>query len=206
VLSHLSDFELEYKPPNILPVDKWIIERTNETIIEASKWLNEYEVGMARKTIDDLFWKDLCDNYIEIAKERLYQPETHGFEERKSAQHAIYYCLFNILKMYAVYIPHIAEYIYQKGFRDFESAISIHLTEWEKPEMADADILGFGETLKQAVSEVRKFKTENNLSMRSEVDEAVISADFKYRQWFEKTEKDFVSCSHAKKIIYNWTN
>ena len=204
VLTHLEDFAPDYRPANILPVDRWIIERTNETIIESAKWLDEYEVGMARKIIDDLFWKDLCDNYIEIVKERLYQPDTHGFEERKSAQHAIYYSLFNVLKMYAIYIPHETEYIYQKGFRGFESAISIHLTMWEKPESANADILGFGETLKQAVSEVRRYKTENNLSMKTEMDEAVISANIKYRQWFLETEKDFVSCSHAKKITYNW--
>jgi valyl-tRNA synthetase len=204
VLSHLFDFDPKYVPAKMLPVDSWIIEKTNETIIEAAKWLDEYEVGMARKIIDDLFWKDLCDNYIEIVKERLYQPEIHGEEERKSAQRAIYYCLWNILKMYAIYIPHETEYIYLKGFKSFEGAASIHLTAWEKPGPADEEILGFGETLKQAVFEVRKYKTENNLSMKTEVEEAVITADAKYQKWFSETEKDFISCSRAKKIAYNW--
>ena len=204
VLSHLDDFDPKYIPVKIMPVDKWIIEKTNETIIEASKWLNEYEIGMARKIVDDLFWKDLCDNYIEIVKERLYQPENHGFEERKSAQYAIYYCLFCILKMYAIYIPHETEYIYLNGFKDFETAVSIHLTEWEKPVSIDSDILKFGEILKQAVSDVRKFKTENNLSMRAEVEEAVITAETKFKNWLGETEKDFIACCHAKKIKYNF--
>ena len=119
VISHLFDFDPLYQPKCILPVDRWIIERTNETVIDASKWLDEYEIGLARKVIDDLFWKDLCDYYIEIVKERLYQPEKHGTEERKSAQYAIYYCLLTILKMYAIYIPHEPEYIYIKGLKDF---------------------------------------------------------------------------------------
>ncbi|MCL2158149.1 MAG: class I tRNA ligase family protein, partial [Oscillospiraceae bacterium] len=204
VLSHLEDFDPAYVPEKLLPVDSWIIEKTNETILEAVKWLNEYEVGLARKTIDDLFWKDLCDNYIEIVKERLYQPDIHGEKERKSAQYAIYYSLFEILKMYAIYIPHETEYIYLKGFLDFAGSPSIHLTTWAKPKAPDADILGFGESLKQAVSDVRKYKTENNLSMRTEIDEAVITANAKYQGWYAETEKDFVSCSHAKKIVYNW--
>ncbi|MCL2816601.1 MAG: valine--tRNA ligase, partial [Oscillospiraceae bacterium] len=203
VLSHLEDFDPKYKPAKILPVDRWIIERTNEVILEAAKWLGEYEVGLARKIIDDLFWKDLCDNYIEIVKERLYQPENHGYEERKSAQYAIYYCLFNILKMYAIYIPHETEYIYLKGFKDFAGEISIHLTEWEKPDSVDAGILEFGEILKQAIAEVRRYKTENNLSMRTEIDEAVITADPKFKEWLIETEKDFIACSHAKKVVYN---
>ncbi|MCL1793756.1 MAG: valine--tRNA ligase [Oscillospiraceae bacterium] len=204
VLSHLGDFDPGYKPENMLPVDLWIIEKTNEAIIEAAKWLDEYEIGLARKIADDLFWKDLCDNYIEIVKERLYQPETHGENERKSAQYAMYYSLFCILKIYSIYIPHETEYIYLKGFKDFENSASIHLTKWEKPESLNAEILGFGETLKQAISEVRKYKTENNLSMKTEIEEAFITADFKYQKWFLEIEKDFVSCSHAKKITYNW--
>jgi valyl-tRNA synthetase len=202
VLSHLEDFDPKYQPEKILPVDRWIIERTNEAILEIVRWLNEYEIGLARKVADDLFWKDLCDNYIEIVKERLYQPENHGYEQRRSAQYAIYYCLFNILKIYAIYIPHETEYIYLKGFKDFEGEISIHLTEWAKPEAVDSEILGFGEILKQAVSEVRKYKTENNLSMRAEIDEAVITADPKFKEWLSETEKDFIACSHAKKIVY----
>ncbi len=32
-----------------------IIERTKEVVIEAAKWLDEYEIGLARKVVDDLF-------------------------------------------------------------------------------------------------------------------------------------------------------
>lgn len=50
----------------------------------------------ARHEIDDLFWKDFCDYYIEIAKERLYQPEKHGAEQRYSGQIALYHSLLGI--------------------------------------------------------------------------------------------------------------
>ncbi|MCL2080018.1 MAG: valine--tRNA ligase [Oscillospiraceae bacterium] len=202
VLSHLRDFDAAYQPAHILPVDRWIMERTNEAILDAAKWLDVYEVGLARKIVDDLFWKDLCDNYIEIVKERLYQPDIHGEEERKSAQYAIYYCLLCILKMYAIYIPHETEYIYLKGFKDFVGLPSIHLTEWPKPSDFDVEIIKFGETLKDAVAEVRKHKSENNLSMKTEIEEAVIACAPEFKQWFIETEKDFAACTHAKDIKY----
>lgn len=202
VLSHLTDFDPAYVPPHVLPIDRWIIERTNETIMEASRWLDEYEIGMARKAVDDLFWKDLCDNYIEIVKERLYKPEIHGEEERRSAQYAIYYCLLTVLKMYAIYIPHESEYIYLKGFQDFDGAVSIHKTEWPCPEKIDKDLIAFGEAIKDAISEVRKYKSENNLSMRTEMDAALIKAPAKYAEWLKETEKDFIACNHVGRVDY----
>lgn len=202
VLSHLQDFDPNYKPSVVMPVDRWIIERTNQTIMEACRLLDSYEIGLARKIIDDLFWKDLCDNYIEIAKERLYQPKIHGEEERKSAQSAIYYCLLNVLKMYSIYIPHLTEYIYQKGLKEFVGIASIHLTVWPKIKKVDENILTFGEQLKDAISLMRKYKSENNLSMRAEIEEFVIHGSQKYEKWFNDTEKDLFACSHAKNIIF----
>lgn len=202
VLSHLTDFDPSYIPVHILPIDQWIIERTNEAIISTTKWLNEYEIGLARKVIDELFWKDLCDNYIEIVKERLYQPDIHGIEERKSAQYAIYYCLLNVLKMYAIYIPHETEYIYLKGFQDFVGTISIHCTEWEKPESVNSKIIEFGEIVKQAIADVRKYKSENNLSMRTEIETAFVAGATSHHEWLLETERDFVACTHAKNVVY----
>ena len=118
-ISHLHDIDLT-KTLTLLPVDKWIIERTNATVSNAAKFLYEYEIGSAKHQIDELFWKDFCDNYIEIVKERLYQPEIHGETERQSGQYALYYALLNLLKLYSIYVPHITEYIYQIFFRQHE--------------------------------------------------------------------------------------
>jgi len=112
----------------------------------------------------------------------------------------------NVLKMYAIYIPHETEFIYLKGLKGFVGALSIHLTQWPKPETVDDNILAFGETVKQAVAEVRKYKSENNLSMKAEVESAVITGDKKFQQWLVETEADFRSCTHVKKITYSLTS
>ncbi len=195
---HLDDFA--FSTPILLPVDKWIIERTNEVILKSSKLLYEYEIGSARHEIDNLFWKDFCDNYLEIIKERLYKPEVHGTEERKSGQYALYYSLLNILKLYAIYIPHITEYIYQEFFKQHIKIKSIHLLKWENPYKTDENLIAFGEQLKSVISDMRKYKTENNLSMRAEMPKIVIQTDF--IDWFKQTEKDIKACSNAKEICY----
>lgn len=201
-LSHLTDFDPAYKPTVIKPIDRWMIEKTRESVIEASKWLDSYEIGLARKTIDDLFWKDFCDNYIEIVKERLYQPDLHGAEERKSAQYAVFYCLLNILKMYAIYVPHLTETIYLKGLKDFVGAVSIHVLLWEKPEIPDADILSFGEEFKAALAEARKYKSEHGLSMKADLESLTVSCPENHIRLFAESQKDLVACTHAKEVKY----
>jgi valyl-tRNA synthetase len=200
-ISHLQDIDPSIVP-NLMPIDRWIIERTNDTIIKAANLLNEYEIGSARHEIDDLFWKDLCDNYVEIIKERLYQPDIHGEEERKSGQYALYYTLLNILKLYAIYVPHITEYIYQEFFRQHEGTKSIHLLQWEKPSCIDAELLEFGEIVKSSIAEMRKYKSENNLSMRAEIDTMSISAPEHLLSLIKQTEKDLLACSRAKNLKY----
>ena len=122
-----------------------------------------------------------------------------------SAQAAIYYCLLNVLKLYSIYIPHLTEYIYQKGLRDFVGTVSIHQTLWPEVEAVDEKLIRFGEEIKDAVSLMRKYKSENNLSMRADVDEFVVDGSREFEGWFQATEKDLYACSHAKQVIFNYT-
>ncbi len=184
----------------LLPVDCWIIERCRETISKTAKLLERYEIGLARHEADDFFWKDLCDYYLEIVKERLYQPEKHGYEERCSAQYALYYCILNVLKLYAVYVPHITEYLYQEFFRGREGTISIHKLIWEKIEFIDENIISFGERLKEIISDTRKYKSENSLSMKTEIDKVFIECAGIHTESFQKTIGDIKACCGAREV------
>jgi valyl-tRNA synthetase len=198
-ISHLQDINLN-ADVDLKPVDRWIIERCKQTTVNARKLLDQYEIGPARHEIDDFFWKDLCDYYLEIVKERLYQPEIHGHKERQSAQYALYYCMLNILKLYAIYVPHITEYIYQEFFRQKENSISLHKLYWETEEFIDDEIILFGEKLKEIIAETRKYKSENALSMKTEIEEVIIATDDKFMELFKQTIGYIKACCRAKKI------
>jgi len=199
-ISHLQDVDLSLAP-QLLPIDRWIMERVSETTVNATSLLFEYEIGSARHAIDDLFWKDFCDNYIEIVKERLYDPDTHGADERRSGQYALYCAMLNILKLYSIYVPHISEYIYQEFFRQHEKEVSIHLTRWAKPSSIDDRIIRFGDKVKEVIYEARRYKTERNLSMRDEIETLCINVEPCFHEWFRISEKDLQACSRAKEII-----
>lgn len=203
-LPHLQDIDLS-ADIKLLPVDRWIISRCRQTVTDARSLLEQYEIGAARHKIDDFFWKDLCDYYLEIIKERLYKPEIHGARERRSAQHALYYCMLNVLKLYAIYVPHITEYIYQLFFRQHEKCISLHRLQWEADEAIDNELILFGEKLKDVISDARKYKTENALSMKDEIERLVIVTEDKFLDLFRQTINDIKACCHARiiEIILN---
>jgi len=197
-LMHLEDFDGK-KPKKILADDQWIMDKYNETIEECTKHLNSYEVGLARLSADDFFWKDYCDNYLELVKDRVYKPEVYGEENRKSGQYALYNAFLGILKMYSIFAPHMTEEIYQAFFRKFENETSIHQTLWNKGFEKDETLMTMGKNIKMILSEARKFKSERNLSMKEELNEVRITV-VKGLSLIEEARPDLIACTKAKNL------
>ena len=198
----LEDFKKpeQYEEAELLPIDRWILQRVNETTKRATALLEQYEIGQARHEIDALFWHDFCDYYIEIAKERLYQPEKHGAENRYSGQIALYYSLLGILKLYAIYTPYVTEYIYQDFYKKQEQELSLHATQWETKK-EERIYIEFGEHLKEIIAEVRKNKTEHQMSMKDSIPELIITCPKRFRELYRKSEKDSKACTGAENLI-----
>lgn len=198
----LADFSpaAPFDESRLLPADAWLLARKAETFRSAAACFSEYEAGQARREIDRFFWNDLCDTYIELAKDRLYSPEKYGEENRKAAQYALYSALFAVLQLYAPFAPHITETIYQELFRPHCQEISLHLTRWQQPATPDRTLLRFGEQLKESLSAMRKEKTERGLSLRAEIDVFQIRADKDLFPLFLGNEGDLLSCARAERL------
>lgn len=191
------------KPDEILPIDRWIIEKIKILEETVTQNLNEYEIGIAKHEIDELFWNDFCDNYLEIIKDRLYKPEIHGAKEKLSGQYALYNVLLEILKLYAIYVPHITEEIYQAYYKQFEQPVSIHKIEWSmKAKNKNDEIISFGEDIKKIIGEVRKYKSERNLSLKEKIN--ILKIHILKDQYlnFEKSSKDIKACTWADEVQF----
>jgi len=199
-IMQLEDFDGE-KPEAIMPIDEWIIERVKIVQEKAAEYLKQYETGLAKHEIDEFFWSDFCDDYLEIVKDRVYKPEIHGEKERVSAQYALYKVLLELLKLYAIYVPYITEEIYQSYFKAFEKVASIHTMEWDmKADSKKEEIIYFGENIKNTIGEVRKYKSERNLSLKESINTLRISIPENQGEYFEKTLKDIKACTWAENI------
>ena len=154
--------------------DKWILTRLYRTIKDYRDYMDKYEYSKAKEILDRFFWKDFCDNYLEIVKPRVYNLESSP--KLKSAQFTLYTSLLSILKLYAPFMPFVTEEIYQMYFRKFEKEKSIHLTLLPKPdkELYFPRIAKDFEVVIDAISQIRKYKSEHKLPMNAEVKKFIL--------------------------------
>ena len=138
---------------------------------------------------------------MEIAKERLYQPEKHGKYQKLSGQYTIFNVLFEMLQMYNIFVPHITEYIYQEYYKDYKGLESLALCQIEQKKHSEEDI-AFGEKVIEVVSEVRKLKAQLNVSMKEPIKAIRVYANSKDIKKFEATKLDLIAVTSAEEIVF----
>jgi len=192
---HIQDFNLD-EEIEMLPIDKWIVTKCHKVFEKYSEQMEKYEMGLARQEVDNFFWKDLCDNYLEIVKERLYNPDNKYGNTRKSAQKALYQVFLEILKMYSPFVPHITEYIYQNLYKAFEKDPILCVSTFNDLS-CDDKYVQFGESMKKVIGDVRKYKTERGLSMKESLKSIKITTSLDNIKLFKDSILDIQSCTHA---------
>ncbi len=163
VFMNLKDFDGK-KPKKLEVVDDLFLKELNSLVGDYMKQFEKYNYSFAKLNLENFFWKDFCDNYLEIVKKRVY---TGTGDKRKSAQYTLYQSLLILLKLFAPIMPFITEEIYQEHFKKFEKTKSIHLTEFPKPNSFGvySDNL---ELFFSTLSEVRTEKTKAQKPMNAE--------------------------------------
>jgi valyl-tRNA synthetase len=176
--------------PSILKVscdtDRWIISKLHFVVKEVTKSFDEFEYFAARNKAEMFFWNDFCDNYLELIKARIYDPEGKNPSGQESAVHTCAFVLNALLRLFAPFMPHITEEIYSLVF---EMTSSIHAQgTWPRfAEIPHNDkALVAGGFAAQILAVIRKFKTEEKLSMKVEIEsvnivpatDSIILADF----------------------------
>lgn len=173
--------------------DLWILSKLQITITQATQAFEKFEYARAREKIEEFFWKDFCDNYLEIVKVRAYglKAEKLANLELAAAQKqeiinkqnsglvTLQICLNILLKAFAPFIPHICEEIYHSVFaKEATKQISIHArNNWPNAKNIafNQQFHDVGEAALAIIFEVRKFKSDNNLSMKTTIEQLNIS-------------------------------
>ncbi|MDI6591991.1 MAG: valine--tRNA ligase [Patescibacteria group bacterium] len=168
---NINNFNYNFK---LYPTDQWIFSKLQETIKKSTNYFEKYEYGKARREIEDFFWKDFCNNYLELIKYRLYSKREDII--KKSAQFTLYKVFLNILKLFAPFLPYLTEEIYQLYFRKLEKVKSIHLTSWPviEKDLLNKKIELTGDRIINLINAIRKSKSERNYSLKEEVKRLII--------------------------------
>ncbi|MDD1651448.1 MAG: valine--tRNA ligase [Methanomicrobiales archaeon] len=159
-LLQLDDAARSDATPVTALADRWLLTRLSATVEEVTRAMEEYQFDRALRAIREFSWNVLADEYIELAKGRLY---TKG-EGRAGAARALAVTLDALSRMLAPFLPHFAEEVHHilapaRG--------SIHLSHWADFSFSDAVAAGDGDRLVRLVSELRRYKHEQGLALNA---------------------------------------
>ncbi|MFZ1396806.1 MAG: valine--tRNA ligase, partial [Candidatus Promineifilaceae bacterium] len=180
--------------------DRWLLAHTQQLIARATKLYEQYDYATAKSEIEQFFWQILADNYLEMAKLRLYE----GGAASEGARYALYHALLTTLKLLAPILPFVTEQIYQGLFAENDGSGSIHTSAWPVGNAAwgDETAVLHGNQLVEIATAVRRYKSEHNLSLGAELahlhlhtDDAELAAQL------ETAVTDLTSITRAKEIV-----
>lgn len=175
---HLNEYQpiMAGKQDIISPLNQWLLTALSETCKNYQRHFEGYEYSHALDAIDSFFWNQFCDNYLELIKDQLFNPSSYDEQTIQETRCTLYQAGFGILQLYAPFLPHVTETIYQKLFKQHENSPSIHVTRLmiERYTYSHEGGVCLVEQLLQLVDAIRKLKSEHKLSLKTELRELVV--------------------------------
>jgi valyl-tRNA synthetase len=165
----LANHPARETPPALALTDQWLLARLRRLVERVTTLFHEYDYATAKAETESFFWTVLADNYLELAKMRLYDA-TDTLAE--GARYTLRTTLLTMVKLFAPILPYVTDEIYTTLFAT--EGGSIHRASWPTveslaalPQDTDADIVG--DALVAVATAVRRYKSEHGLSLGREL-------------------------------------
>ena len=165
-MSHLSEAtEIKIEFENLKLIDKWILIKLNDFIKSITEDMNAHQFDKAFKSIRVFAWDVVADNYLEIVKSRLYGTDENA---KKSAQYALFSVIDTLILTLAPFTPFFSEEMHSQMY----GCESVHKRTWPVVNDAffDDAILKEGELIKEIISAVRRYKSEQGNALNAPIE------------------------------------
>src|SRR4051812_2727252 len=150
------------------PLDRSLLARLADVVQTATRAFDDYQHTRALEVTETFFWT-FCDDYVELVKERAYGER--GADQQASAKATLSLTLGVLLRLFAPFLPFVTEEVWS-WWREG----SVHRQAWptiggvavDEGEVRLLSLVG------EALSQVRKAKSEAQVSMRTDVPRAIV--------------------------------
>jgi isoleucyl-tRNA synthetase len=193
------------RPKKLHILDEWILNILNETILAATKSLNNYDIREAALKIEFLI-DNLSRWYIRRSRRRFQKPENKN--DFEAGAYTLGLVLNNLAKLMAPFSPFFAEALYnetKKMDKDFKE--SVHLTFWPKPifKKTNKNLLAHMELIKNLAAEALKQRAEKEIKVRQPLLAVILNK--KYQKLFKNKKELFEILkdeSNVKNIVFDF--
>lgn len=198
--SQFINTKIELNNKKLNDVDKWIISRLKSTVSIVCEAMENYQFHIAVDALQQFYWHDFCDQYIEAVKPRLYNPSNQ--EDLDAAKAVMYKVIWIFLRMLAPICPHITEEIYHRIYKNYEGFTSIHSAVFptleELPEVDGNE----GEKVIKIIAKIRTKKVDKKIPLSAPVKCAIIKDKNELLETYKKNEWLIKEVLHIEKIEF----
>ncbi|MCP0887659.1 valine--tRNA ligase [Ligilactobacillus sp. WILCCON 0076] len=198
VIMNLSDDTKPVLPPkeDWQLADKWILNRLNSTVCDVTKFFDSFEFGEADRALYNFIWNDLCDWYIEMAKNNLYG-DNEGL--KKNTQNILCYVLDQTLRLLHPIMPFVTEEIWLSMPHEGTSLVTANYPV-AKDELIDENADTQMSILIELIKAVRNTRAEVNAPMSSAIDILIKTQDEKVKSMLESNKDYLERFCHPKEL------
>jgi valyl-tRNA synthetase len=194
------------------PVDAWIVSRYNQTVDAVTRGLESCAYSAVAARLYEFFWHELCDWYLEFAKQRLKA-------EDPACRWTLHHVLRGTLQLLHPFMPFITEELWDRlGFGRIQGTegsrnqgvdprplnpstpqalfSSIMLSTWPEKLALDFAEVEHVETLRELIVAIRNIRAEMEVPARAVVDCTVNTRDeelVRFLRASEELAKDLAS-------------
>ena len=143
---------------DLTELDRWLLASLDREIEQLTDWFESREFSKARDGLRGFFWHTFCDDYLEIAKQRIRSDDAGAAAD--SAAYTLEVAHRRFLKLFSPILAHATEELWH----DMHDEESVHTSGWPEPLGVDADVTA-GETAMAVVGALRKYKSSAQLPM-----------------------------------------
>ena len=187
--------------PELNCINEWIMNQYNACLESYTNYFKKHEFSLALQSVETFFWKDFCDNYIEIIKGQFSQGDAFSEEEKAPTVWTLYTIGFRILQLYAPILPHITDFLYQAIYKAQYDIPSIHISQLPQVEALSEN--NKMNAILQLIGEVRKLKSDHQLSLKTEIKSITIGCeDQSVQEAIESVQNYVLQVTKAEVIVF----
>ncbi|GAA2197549.1 valine--tRNA ligase [Sinomonas flava] len=179
-------------PVLVNALDRALLAQLADVVEQAGRAFAAYDPARALQLTESFFWQ-FTDDYVELIKDRAYGAQ--GEEQKASVLAALATTLDAILRLFAPILPFATDEVWS-----WWRSGSVHRAAWPAPlPVTDGDT-GMLPTVGQALSGIRKAKSEAKVKQRTEVLSAVVSAPAELLAQLQAGLGDLQAAANARSI------
>lgn len=191
--------------PIVNELDRAFVAELKQVVSQATSAFEKFEFSIALQETEKFFWGAFTDNYIELLKKRSRSED--DLAGRASAVATLRLGLNVTLRLFAPILPTITDEVWSWAFAEETGCESIHQATWPSVDEFDhieaPQNIGSFSAACEAISAIRKAKSESGVSLNRELISLVLEADGSGEADLQLVSSDVAAAGGADSIEFS---